>query len=1243
MTLVFPYVLLRTGWGNQPVTLLFTGLYPFIWGKMFYALRQSAKNSVFSQKAPAMVLAMALAFVFQVVSPSYATSGNSITVQVSGGPASSTVDVSITGPTSTSPQPLSTDPSGAGTLTISSLADGSYSVNVSKTESGHKTYKSETTSVSVTGDQSVTASVSLIQLTSISVTVSGIPANTSVLSGSYLSTGNISVAPTTTNNPTSTQVVDLYEVPAGSWSLTFSADSSASGSTNVVVSAGTPATASVTLAQTNTATGVVRDGAGNPVNNATVSLGSQGFSATNPCGSGNCYANTDSSGAFSIAGLNTHLVSATVTATFGSTTIAKSGINITLVPGTPIQLTLPTGTASLSGTVKNDSTEAAISGVTVRLYFTGMQNSNLTVQTTTDSNGAYTAEHLPAGSAMVSASKYTGPNSLYLDSNDSISIADGQTKTLNIYLRDRPTGSGILTGTVSNSINSNGIQNASVNITNVLTSVYSYGSTDSSGVYSISNLPDGVYRVSISATNYLYRSGMVNIVGGSVTKNFALTAKPTGNKTVSGTVRDSRTGLALSGVNINLYSTNGTFHSTQSGSDGTWAVSNVADGTYNFNLNAPMGSNLIFAYEERPPVVVNGSNVVRNDGLRSVVAGTGSITGTLKNAITHEPLAGATMVAAVMSSGFSIEPVTTNSKGEFSFTGLPAGQIMVNADLEGYVGIQIVDPEDSEQGGGFGPGYPVGTIDLDEGEQAKLYAKLRPEITGSNTISGVVRTSLNRPIENMYVNLRTEAGLYIPGVQTDANGYFEFDGIADGDYILSSSSYSSSYGMSEARFTVSGADVVRNLTLAPSGLVTGSVLDVDGKPVSCAVVTAYRVNNDGSRGEIVSSSMADFGTAQVPGTGQYSLSYLAQGNYYLRISQQCWNTTTPVTTNFASGFWSNSTPAITETAEVTVAVVAGAVTPDKNFVVGNTGASITGKIVTSTPQGEVGLAVGKYATVSIYKLVNGTYQVQGYLTRWVSGREGGIFTLNGLPSGRYKVKITDPMNSSRGVATTFLGGADLASAEVIEISAGDEIQLGNIVVTQKVPTEAPTAVETSDLTVATEDQIDAPTTVEANETISVNVGEDMAGEWVSVWAHSTPTSLGDWVQVAADGTVTATVSEALPAGNHRIVVQDVDDRVIGWTGTTVAASVEGSSSTGGQARKVVGSLNNIGTAVPGLDSPVKISPKKSSKADSTANEESEASSSLNSDQPNIWVFGGLAAVLAAGLAGAVWLIRTRKN
>ena len=73
----------------------------------------------------------------------------------------------------------------------------------------------------------------------------------------------------------------------------------------------------------------------------------------------------------------------------------------------------------------------------------------------------------------------------------------------------------------------------------------------------------------------------------------------------------------------------------------------------------------------------------------------------------------------------------------------------------------------------------------------------------------------------------------------------------------------------------------------------------------------------------------------------------------------------------------------------------------------------------------------------------------------------------------------------------------------------------------------------------------------------LNVGDAYAGEWMFVYAFSDPTPLG-WQQVAVDGTVTVPTTE-LPAGEHRLAVQDVDGALLGWTQVALAAPAAGAS------------------------------------------------------------------------------------
>jgi 5'-nucleotidase len=78
-------------------------------------------------------------------------------------------------------------------------------------------------------------------------------------------------------------------------------------------------------------------------------------------------------------------------------------------------------------------------------------------------------------------------------------------------------------------------------------------------------------------------------------------------------------------------------------------------------------------------------------------------------------------------------------------------------------------------------------------------------------------------------------------------------------------------------------------------------------------------------------------------------------------------------------------------------------------------------------------------------------------------------------------------------------------------------------------------------------------------TLTVELGADMAGQWVSAWFWATPVKksqgvdAGGWMQVAADGSLAITVPSDTENGRHTLVVQDASGAVIGWTDLTVPA------------------------------------------------------------------------------------------
>jgi 2',3'-cyclic-nucleotide 2'-phosphodiesterase (5'-nucleotidase family) len=105
------------------------------------------------------------------------------------------------------------------------------------------------------------------------------------------------------------------------------------------------------------------------------------------------------------------------------------------------------------------------------------------------------------------------------------------------------------------------------------------------------------------------------------------------------------------------------------------------------------------------------------------------------------------------------------------------------------------------------------------------------------------------------------------------------------------------------------------------------------------------------------------------------------------------------------------------------------------------------------------------------------------------------------------------------------------------------------------PAVAPTSAPESSLTAALKDKISTTAaSYTAGSTVTVTVGRERAGDFVSVWVRSTPVNLGGWLQVSDAGTVSVKLPADLAAGKHRIIVQDAAGMVIGWTEITVAAT-----------------------------------------------------------------------------------------
>jgi hypothetical protein len=410
-----------------------------------------------------------------------------------------------------------------------------------------------------------------------------------------------------------------------------------SGSTSTVSDSGT-----VPCRGYGTLTGTVTDPiTSNPVAGATV--GYAGASTT-----------TNSAGSYmlSTAPLGTYQLTAsaigysdqsqTVTVNPASTT--NRDFTLTPLPG------------SVSGTVINLHTGLPVAGATVS--YTGGQ-------AVTDAAGAYSLTSVQEGSYSFFAAA-----SGFMDQTQTVGVGAGQAVVRDFGLA--PLGTGSVGGQVIDSLTGSPINGASVS--------YFGGSatSDSSGTYSMSGLPDGTVRLTAATFGYTSISAMVPISSDTpATQNFALDPQP---GSIAGTVTDSLTGQPLAGASV-TYSGS----STSSDGNGRYSFTDVVEGTYSVSVNTT-GYNA----QSQQVVVGPGASITIDFALAPLP---GSVSGTVTDVASGAPLAGATVT-------YSGGSVITNGSGQYSFPSLAEGTYSFTAGATGY-GPQT-------RTAGVGPGASVG-------------------------------------------------------------------------------------------------------------------------------------------------------------------------------------------------------------------------------------------------------------------------------------------------------------------------------------------------------------------------------------------------------------------------------------------------------------------------------------------------------------------------------------------------------
>jgi hypothetical protein len=366
---------------------------------------------------------------------------------------------------------------------------------------------------------------------------------TDALTGNPVAGATVSY-PGTSTLTNSSGAYSLLKAPLGSYQLSFDAPGYTSQSETVTVNPAATTTQGESLAPlAGSVSGVVTDASsGSLLEGATVSY--SGGQAV-----------TDSAGAYNLGAMAEGTYSVDVSASG----YATQTVSVTVGPGqaaTKNVALVPVGVGTVGGQVTDAATGSPVAGATVS-YLGGT--------TTTDSSGMYSLSSLPDGNTTVNAAKsgYTGQSAVVV-------VTTGNTTEQDFALAPLP---GSIGGTVTDSVTGRPISGAAVS--------YSGGATttNASGAYSLSAVPEGSYAVSVSATGYNGQSKQVSVApGADVVQGFALVPLP---GTVAGTVSDVATGTPLTGATVS-------YSGGQTTTDGAgrYSFATVVEGSYAFTASA---------------------------------------------------------------------------------------------------------------------------------------------------------------------------------------------------------------------------------------------------------------------------------------------------------------------------------------------------------------------------------------------------------------------------------------------------------------------------------------------------------------------------------------------------------------------------------------------------------------------------------------------------------------------------------
>jgi hypothetical protein len=387
--------------------------------------------------------------------------------------------------------------------------------------------------------------------------------------------------------------------------------------------------------------------------------------------------------------------------------------------------------------------------------------------------------------------------------------------------------------------------------------------------------------------------------------------------------------------------------------------------------------------------------------------------------------------------------------------------------------------------------------------------------TGTASLTGSIVDDSGTPIAGANVNVRLDARQF-PGLTTDSDGAFTLGDLPAGTYDVSA--FAPANFVRSTQVVIADGESAQVTLVLPlrDASIAGRVVDGSGNPIPDVFVNASRPSSGGGIDGSGASSASD-GTFQLSelGAGDWLVSAGGPGSPWLQ---------TQVTVTL--GHAENLSIDDLVLSPRTTALVFGYIAEGTTSVAGICASLLTG---TGAP------VPGQTSTTA----------------------EDGTFLFSDVAPGEYTVKFVDcDATRQPPYLTAFYGGSTtLTGATRFTVVAAQDVSLDPITLVRQqgnpMPPVPAVAVKLTDLRLSTLGHIQAPSALVQGQSFTITVGTAEAGTWVSVWLRTPTAQLGQWLQVAGDGTVSATVPAHYAAGLHAVVVQNSANRVVGWTNALV--------------------------------------------------------------------------------------------